>query len=194
MSETSLNTPRKLLAFAAVVEVSTGLVLMIDPATVVTLLLGAEVSGAGTLLGRCFGIALLALGLACWPSRQRAESGPPAFRAMLIYNVLIALYLAYLGTVGHLGGLLLWPGVAPHAVVALLLVWTWRDERRIRSRQWGLEIDQLALMRPPVVKSQKYPVRGFLLFPAFLMLASLAIGCQVPSFRCRGTRKVEGAR
>ena len=130
MSETRLNTLGKLLAFAAVVEVGTGLVLMIDPAIVVTLLLGAEVSGVGTLLGRCFGIALLALGLACWPSRQRAESGAPAFRAMLTYNVLIALYLAYLGTVGHLGGVLLWPGVALHAVVALLLVWTWRNERR----------------------------------------------------------------
>jgi len=125
------GTPlRKILACAAVVEVGTGLVLMIDPAIVVTLLLGAEVSGAGTLLGRCFGIALLSLGLACWPSRQRAESGSPALRAMLIYNVLIALYLAHLGTVGHLGGLLLWPGVALHAVVALLLAWTWRDERR----------------------------------------------------------------
>lgn len=133
VSDTSLNTQRKLLAFAAVVEVGTGLVLMIDPAIVVTLLLGAEVSGVATLLGRFFGIALLALGLACWPSRQRAESGLPAFRAMLIYNVLIALYLAYLGTVGHLGGLLLWPGVALHAVVALLLVWTWRDERGTKA-------------------------------------------------------------
>jgi hypothetical protein len=59
---------------------------------------------------------------------QRAESGSPAFRAMLTYNVLIALYLAYLGTVGHLRGVLLWPAVGLHAVVALLLVWTWRDE------------------------------------------------------------------
>jgi len=128
VSNTSLITPWKILGFASVVEVGTGLVLLIDPAIVVTLLLGAEVSGVGTLLGRCFGIALLALGLACWPSRQRAESGAPAFRAMLIYNVLIALYLAYLGTVAHLGGLLLWPVVALHAVVALLLVCTWRNE------------------------------------------------------------------
>ena len=129
----SLNTLGKILAVAAVVEVGTGLVLMVDPAIVVAWLLGAEVSGAGTLLSRCFGIALLALGLACWPSRQRAESGAPAFRAMLIYNVLIAGYLAYLGTVEHLGGLLLWPGVALHAVVALLLVWAWRDERRTKA-------------------------------------------------------------
>jgi Ca2+/Na+ antiporter len=133
VSESSLNTLGKILAFAAVVEVGTGLALMIDPAIVATLLLGADVSGAGTLLGRFFGIALLALGLACWPCRQRAESSSPAFRAMLIYNVLIALYLAYLGTVGHLWGLLLWPGVALHAAVALLLVWRWRDERRTKA-------------------------------------------------------------
>jgi hypothetical protein len=125
VSGTIHSTLTKILAFATVVEVGTGLVLMVDPAIVVTLLLGADVSGAGILLGRCFGIALLALGLACWPSRQRAESGSPAFRGMLIYNVLIALYLAYLGTFGHLGGLLLWPGVALHAVVALLLARAW---------------------------------------------------------------------
>jgi Ca2+/Na+ antiporter len=123
----------RILAFAAIVEIGTGLVLMIDPALVVALLLGAEVSGVGTLLGRCFGIALLALGVACWPSRQRAESGSPAFRAMLIYNTLIALYLVYLFTIRHLGGLLLWPGVALHAAVALLLVWTWRTERRTEA-------------------------------------------------------------
>ena len=123
----------KILAFAAVVEVGTSLALMIDPAIVVRLLLGAEVSGAGAVLGRCFGVALLALGLACWPSRHRAERGSPAFPAMLIYNVLISAYLGYLGAVGHLGGLLLWPGVALHAVVALLLLPTWRDERRTKA-------------------------------------------------------------
>ncbi len=132
MSETSRNTLGKILASAAVVEVGTGLALMIDPAIVATFLLGAEISRAGTLLGRFFGIALLALGLACWPIRQHAASSSPAFRAMLIYNLLVALYLAYLGTVGHQWGLLLWPGVALHAVVALLLAWTWYDERRIK--------------------------------------------------------------
>jgi len=123
-SETSFNRLRTILSFAAVVEVGTGLVLMIDPAIVVTLLLGAEVSGTGIPLGRCFGIALLALGVACWPSRQGAERSSPAFQAMLTYNVLIALYLAYVGTLGHLRGLLLWPGAALHAVVALLLLRT----------------------------------------------------------------------
>jgi Ca2+/Na+ antiporter len=129
VSETNLSQSKKVLAFAAVVEVGTGLVLMIDPAIAVRLLLGAEVSGVGPLLGRCFGIALLALGLVCWPARPRAESDSRVIQAMLIYNGLIALYLAYLGTVEHLEGWLLWPAVALHAVVALLLVWTWRSER-----------------------------------------------------------------
>jgi hypothetical protein len=133
VSETSFNTLRKILAFAAVVEVGTGLGLIVQPAIVITLLLGTEVADAGTLLGRFFGIALLALGLACWPSRQHTESGSPAFRGMLIYNGVIALYLAYLGTVWHLGGLLLWPAVALHAVVAVLLVWTSRGERRTKA-------------------------------------------------------------
>ena len=117
---------RKILAFAAVVEVGTGLVLMIDPAIVVTLLLGADVSGVGMLLGRCFGITFVALGLACWPRRRRDESDSPAFRAMLTYNAFIALYLAYLGVVQNMAGMLLWPAVALHAVVAVLLVWSRR--------------------------------------------------------------------
>jgi hypothetical protein len=133
VSEASRNTPSRILAFAAVVEFGTGLVLMIDPVIVVTLLVGTEVSGTATLLARCFGIALLALGLACWPRWQRAEGGSPALRAMLTYNVLIALYLAYVGAGRHLGGVLLWPAVGLHAVVALLLVWTGRGERRMKA-------------------------------------------------------------
>ena len=126
---------RRILAFAAAVEAGTGVVLMIDPAIVARLLLGVDASGAGIPLGRCFGIGLLALGWACWPSGQPAASGLPAFRGMLIYNVLIASYLAHLGAVRHLGGSMLWPAVALHAVVALLLLWTWRNGQRTMPAQ-----------------------------------------------------------
>ncbi len=129
VTETSLNTLKKILAFAAVVEMGTGLALMIDPSMVVWLLLGPNPPVAEIPLGRLTGIAILALGLACWPSRRSAESGLSAFRAMLLYNVLVPLFLVYLFTVGHLGGVLLWPGVLLHAFIALLLVWTWRNER-----------------------------------------------------------------
>jgi hypothetical protein len=125
---------QKILAFAAVIEMVTGLVLMVDPVIVPKLLLGVDISGAAILLGRCFGITLLALGLACWPTRRSDESGSPAFLGMLIYNVLIALYLGYLGAFRQMGGLLLWPGVVLHAVMALLLIGSVR--RVINQDDW----------------------------------------------------------
>jgi hypothetical protein len=121
---------RKLLTFAAIVEIGTGFALLIDPSLVVRLLAGANDAGEAMPLARFPGIALLALGLACWPSRQAAGSGGPPFAGMLTYNVLVALFLAYLFLAGHIGGVLLWPGVALHAVVALLLVFIWRKDQR----------------------------------------------------------------
>jgi hypothetical protein len=123
VSESNHNTVRKILVFGAIVEVGTGLALMIDPARVVALLLGASEGGETLTLGRVAGVALFALGLACWPSGLSARNSSSAFRGMLTYNVLIALYLAYLGAVDRLGGVLLWPAVGLHAVVALLQIW-----------------------------------------------------------------------
>ncbi len=134
MSETSLNTSMKVFVFAAVVEIGTGLALMIDPALVIELLVGESQSTEGMQLGRLAGVALAALGFACWPSRG-AESTAPAFRGMLFYNVVVALYLAHLGTLGHLNGLLLWPGVSLHFVVGLWLAWTWINGRWTKAPQ-----------------------------------------------------------
>jgi hypothetical protein len=125
---------RKVLAFTVLVEVGTGLVLLFDPALVVALLLGADLAGAGVMAARCFGIALVALGVACWPGPQPAEGVAAAVRGMLLYNAAIALYLAYLGTVRHLGGPLLWPAVAVHGVVALVLVRAWFGSRETAAR------------------------------------------------------------
>jgi len=44
----------------------------------------------------------------------------------LIYNALIALFLAWLGASRQASGPLLWPVVAAHAAVAFLLIWTGR--------------------------------------------------------------------
>jgi hypothetical protein len=123
VSETSLVTRRRVLAFSAVVEIGTGLALIGAPRIVVGLLLGTDLSSDGFPLARVAGIALVALGVACWPGRQETEGGWSAVRALVAYNALVALYLAYLGVVRHLTGLLLWPAVALHAAVALLLVW-----------------------------------------------------------------------
>jgi hypothetical protein len=115
MSEAAPGARRNVLLFSAATEVATGLVLLFDPAIIARLLLRAELSGVAPILARAFGVALLALGLG------------PAFRTLLIYNALIALFLAWLGASGQANGPLLWPVVALHAAVALLLAWAGRN-------------------------------------------------------------------
>lgn len=74
-----------------------------------------------------FGVAcVLAATLSACASAAVVEAGTGLALMMGPVIVVIALYLAYLGTAGPRGGVLLWPGVALHAVVALGL-WTWRS-------------------------------------------------------------------
>jgi len=115
-------TRRTVLAVAAVIEIATGFALLVDPAVVAQLLLGADDARQRMTLGRVAGIAMLALGLACWPDDRAMNGRGPASRGMLTYNVLITLYLFYLGSVAHLTGLMLWPAVAVHAVLTVGLI------------------------------------------------------------------------
>jgi len=112
---------KKLQRVAAAIEAATGLALMIYPLLVVVLLSGGGLSGAGIGVGRLAGFALLSLGLACWPNLDSAGANIPALRALLTYNLLTTLYLAYLGIDGQWVGSLLWPAVALHAVLTFLL-------------------------------------------------------------------------
>jgi hypothetical protein len=114
------------LAFAAMSEAVAGLALLIAPARVGQLLLGEPLAGVAIPVARVGGIALIALGIACWP-------GPP-LRRMLAYSALVMLYLAYLGLAADLTGVLLWPAVILHAILTALLT---RDVARMRheSRQ-----------------------------------------------------------
>jgi hypothetical protein len=108
---------KKVLIFAAVAEAATGLALLIVPSLVGQLLLGEEIAGAAVPVARVAGIALIALGITCWP-------GPP-LAGMLIYSAAVALYLAYLGFAGGFAGIFLWPAVALHAVLSVLLGRAW---------------------------------------------------------------------
>ena len=116
---------KRLLILAAVLEAATGLALLIAPAVVARLLLGSDLSAAGTAVGRVAGCALVALAIACWPSRGPAALLIPAARAMLTYNTLVACYLVFLGVSGQFAGVLLWPAVAIHGLITLLLVRAW---------------------------------------------------------------------
>jgi len=61
---------RRVLLFTAVVELGTGAALIAGPGIVVRLLLGADLAGAGVVAARCFGVALVALAVACWPAQS----------------------------------------------------------------------------------------------------------------------------
>ena len=120
----------KFIAVIAVVEIATAFLLLVDPAVLVELLFGGSPDALARILARCFGMAVLALAISCWPERATGLSGPRAFEGMLLYNVLIALLLIYLGTVQHMKGLLLWPAVVLHALFVLLLLSGWRHRQR----------------------------------------------------------------
>ena len=103
----------RVLVLAAVGQVATGVALLLVPSLVGQLLLGAELTGVAVTVARVAGIALIGLGVACWP-------GTPLL-GMLIYSAAVTLYLAYLGIAGGLTGILLWPAVILHAILTALL-------------------------------------------------------------------------
>ena len=109
---------KKVLALAAAAEAGTGLLLLAWPSIVVRLLFGAEIGGAGFVMSRFAGIALIGLGVACWPGNSAFQS----LNGMLTYSTLAMLYLGYIGVRGEMAGLLLWPAVVVHAVLVVLLV------------------------------------------------------------------------
>ena len=117
---------KKVLTFAAAGEASTGLVLLLYPPLPVRLLFGAEVACGASVMSRIAGIALIALGLACWPGRDDSQ----ARRAMMCYSLLVTLYFAWLGIGGSIVGILFWPAFAVHALLTVLLGREWNLDRR----------------------------------------------------------------
>jgi hypothetical protein len=116
----------RLLALTAVLELATGLALLIVPSLVSWLLLGMELTGVSIPIARVTGIALFGLGVACWPN-WRALCG------MLTYSALVTLYLTYVGIRGEWVGILLWPAVVLHAVLTVLLAGLWFKTRKNTS-------------------------------------------------------------
>jgi hypothetical protein len=104
---------KKVLVLAAVSEVATGVALLIVPTLVGQLLFGAELTAIAMTVARVLGIALIALGVACWPGTPRV--------GMLTYSAAVTLFLAYVGIAGGMSGILLWPAVVLHMILTALL-------------------------------------------------------------------------
>ncbi len=109
------------LKLAAILEIATGLALLVVPASVAQWLLGESATGIAIIVGRVAGIALIGLGIGCWPG--------PALLGMLVYSTGVMAYLAYLGFIGT-AGRLLWPAVILHIVLSAFLALDLRKRRR----------------------------------------------------------------
>src|SRR5881396_4172453 len=112
----------RLLKLTAIIEAATGLGLMAVPSVVARLLLGSPLdTSAAVMLGRIAGAALLALGVACWLARDDTQSRATRglVVAMLMYNLIATAVLAFAGIGLGLHGVVLWPAVVLHAVMAI---------------------------------------------------------------------------
>ena len=125
---------KKLLIFTGVAEAVTGLALIVVPSLVGRLLLGTELAGVAVVVARVAGIALLALGLGCWPG--------PASLGMLIYNAAGAVYFAIVALGHQWVGPLLWPVVGLHAVLAIMLGSAWSKSQMAPSERTTAASDQ----------------------------------------------------
>ena len=72
-------------------------------------------------IGRIAGAALLAIGIASWMARS--DTPTPAQLGLLtgifVYNTTTSMLLAFAGAVLKMVGILLWPAVALHAILAV---------------------------------------------------------------------------
>jgi hypothetical protein len=107
---------------SAIVEVSTGLALLVAPLFVIGLLLGDGLASTGVAVARVLGIGLLSVGVAGWETPgQDTRLAPRA--GLCIYNVGAAIVFAILGTTGGMSGVLLWPVAALHTLFGAMMLW-----------------------------------------------------------------------
>jgi hypothetical protein len=116
---------KNLLTLEAVIEVGAGLGMVVLPSLLVTLLLGSSLDTPVALtVARVAGVALLALGIACWLARHDGQSRAARglLGAMVVYNAGVFMVLAYAGIALGLSGIGLWPVVVVHAAMTVWCV------------------------------------------------------------------------
>ena len=119
------NNPRSLLSVTGILEAATGLALLAAPSALVELLLGTPPgTPAAVTVSRVAGVALLALGVACWLAREdiTGSAARGLVTAMLLYNLGVVAILMLAWTSPGLSGIALWPVVFAHIGLAVWCV------------------------------------------------------------------------
>ena len=123
---------RKLLATTAVLEAATGLGILALPSALASLMLGSPLgTPAAVAVARVAGVALLALGVACWLARH--DDLEPAARslvgAMALYNFGVIAVLVHEAVGVGIAGIALWPTVVVHAAMGVWCITRLRGAR-----------------------------------------------------------------
>lgn len=84
------------------------------------LIFGTTTEGSGVHFAQLAGIALISLGIACLPSNH-AGTRRVAGRTLLVYNIAATIFFAWIGVATTFRGIVLWPVVILHAVLAIVL-------------------------------------------------------------------------
>lgn len=106
---------------AAWLEIIVGFSCVAMPDVLCRLLFAATPEGITLLFARFAGVALLGLGIACMPSKL-TEPRWSAALGLLVFNVGATVFFAWVGVATMFRGILLWPVVILHAVIAACLI------------------------------------------------------------------------
>jgi len=107
---------KTLLLAGALGEAAFGVFVFVVPGLALALLFGSEAAASALIMTRVAGIALVGLGIACYPRGPRQ-----GLYGLLTYSVLVMLYLIVVG-IGGAAGVLLWPAVVVHGLLSALLI------------------------------------------------------------------------
>lgn len=127
-----------LLTTMAIIEAAPGVALLVLPAVVAGLLLGALLDTPASLtVARVAGAALLSLAVACWLARndERSRAAKGLVVAMLLYNIGAVAVLAFAGISLRLVGVAMWPAVLLHVVMAVWCVACLRESLNRSKRR-----------------------------------------------------------
>jgi len=107
---------KTLLLVTSLLEAAFGIFVLVAPGLAYSLLFGGAAAPSALIMARVYGIALIGLGIACYPPGVRQ-----GYYGMLAYGMLVALYLVIVGTAGT-AGILLWPAVVVHLLLSAALI------------------------------------------------------------------------
>lgn len=126
-SKQEATWPRSIVRLAAWLEIVVGASFLLAPDKQSQFLYGVRPEGVAATFVQFVGIALIGLGIACLPSNVSGSSQRAA-RALLVYNIAVMIFFVWGAVATPFRGVLLWPVVILHTVVAIALILSLRQE------------------------------------------------------------------